>query len=100
MDIRFLGPTGYHASVQAMQQFTATRTATTADSLWLCEHAPTYTLGLAGSPQHLLQPGDIPIVAHNAAFDFSVWRSSLDAYRQPYPSLTYLCSLKMAQKVW
>lgn len=65
MDIRFLGPTGYHASVQAMQQFTATRTATTADSLWLCEHAPTYTLGLAGSPQHLLQPGDIPIVATN-----------------------------------
>ena len=40
------------------------------------------------------------MIAHNAAFDFSVWRSSLDAYRQPYPSLTYLCSLKMAQKVW
>ncbi len=40
------------------------------------------------------------MIAHNAAFDFSVWRASLDAYRQSYPSLTYMCSVKMAQKVW
>lgn len=40
------------------------------------------------------------MIAHNAAFDFSVWRASLDLYRQAYPELTYLCSLKMAQRIW
>ncbi|WP_117192752.1 3'-5' exonuclease [Rhizobium terrae] len=40
------------------------------------------------------------MIAHNAAFDFSVWRACLDVYRQSYPELSYLCSVKMAQKVW
>jgi DNA polymerase-3 subunit epsilon len=40
------------------------------------------------------------MLAHNAAFDFSVWRASLDHYRQSYPELDYLCSLKMSQKIW
>ncbi|KPF42404.1 3'-5' exonuclease [Rhizobium sp. G187] len=40
------------------------------------------------------------MIAHNAAFDFSVWRASLDVYRLAYPSFSYLCSVKMAQKVW
>ncbi len=40
------------------------------------------------------------MIAHNAAFDFSVWRACLDQYRQSYPQLSYLCSVKMAQKVW
>lgn len=41
-----------------------------------------------------------PLIAHNAAFDFSVWRGALDQYRMRYPELTYFCSLKMVQKVW
>ncbi|SMC58913.1 DNA polymerase-3 subunit epsilon [Rhizobium sp. RU36D] len=40
------------------------------------------------------------MIAHNAAFDFSVWRSALDSYRQAYPQLSYLCSVKMAQRLW
>ncbi|MBB4953233.1 DNA polymerase-3 subunit epsilon [Agrobacterium vitis] len=40
------------------------------------------------------------MIAHNAAFDFSVWRGALDAYRQPYPSFDYVCSVKLAQKIW
>ena len=40
------------------------------------------------------------MIAHNASFDFSVWRACLDQYRQSYPQLSYLCSVKMAQKVW
>ena len=40
------------------------------------------------------------MIAHNAAFDFSVWRASLDGYRMAYPTLSYLCSVKMAQRVW
>ncbi len=40
------------------------------------------------------------MIAHNAAFDFSVWRSCLDRYRMSYPELSYLCSVKMARHVW
>jgi DNA polymerase-3 subunit epsilon len=40
------------------------------------------------------------MIAHNASFDFSVWRACLDQYRQSYPELSYLCSVKMAQRVW
>ncbi|UJW74120.1 3'-5' exonuclease [Rhizobium sp. SL42] len=40
------------------------------------------------------------MIAHNAAFDFSVWRASLDDYRMAYPTFSYLCSVKMAQRVW
>ncbi|MDR0253915.1 MAG: 3'-5' exonuclease [Brucellaceae bacterium] len=40
------------------------------------------------------------MIAHNAAFDFSVWRAALDQYQQSYPELHYLCSVKMAQKIW
>lgn len=40
------------------------------------------------------------LIAHNAAFDMSVWRATLDQYRIPYPRFNYLCTLKMAQKVW
>ena len=65
-------------------------------------------------PEHVEDAGEFPevmdefaddffgatMVAHNAAFDFSVWRACLDAYRQGYPELSYVCSVKMAQKVW
>lgn len=40
------------------------------------------------------------VIAHNAAFDMSVWRYALDDYGLSYPELSYLCTLKMAQKVW
>ena len=40
------------------------------------------------------------MIAHNAAFDFSVWRACLDLYRRGYPELSYVCSVKMSQKVW
>lgn len=45
-----------------MQAFTAARTADTPDEIWLAEHPPTYTLGLAGRPEHVLNARDIPIV--------------------------------------
>jgi lipoyl(octanoyl) transferase len=46
-----------------MRTFTATRTLETEDELWVVEHAPVFTLGIAGRRDHLLAPGDIPIVA-------------------------------------
>lgn len=48
-----------------MQAFTASRVETTPDELWLCEHPPVFTQGLAGRPDHVLDPGAIPIVASN-----------------------------------
>jgi lipoyl(octanoyl) transferase len=45
-----------------MQDFTARRDAGTADEVWLLEHPPVYTLGLAGRPEHVLAPGDVPVV--------------------------------------
>lgn len=64
-ELRLLGRTDYGATVQAMQEFTRLRDAGTRDALWLCEHAPHFTQGLATHSEHLLSPGDIPVVATN-----------------------------------
>jgi lipoyl(octanoyl) transferase len=48
-----------------MQAFTAARTQDTPDELWLCEHPPTFTQGLAGKAEHVLLAGDIPVVQTN-----------------------------------
>jgi lipoyl(octanoyl) transferase len=45
-----------------MRDFTAQRTSTTLDEIWLLEHAPVFTLGLAGKPEHLIGSTDIPVV--------------------------------------
>jgi len=55
-------PADYEAVWQGMKAFTEARTPATADEIWLCEHAPVYTLGQAGLPQHVLAPGAIPVV--------------------------------------
>jgi len=59
------GRVEYPPTYEAMRAFTATRTADTADELWLCEHPPVFTQGLAGKPEHVLSAGDIPLVATN-----------------------------------
>jgi len=63
--VRELGLVDYHPTFEAMQRFTAERNADTADELWLCEHAPVFTQGLAGKAEHVLDAGNIPIVASN-----------------------------------
>ncbi len=55
-------PTPYEPVWRAMQAFTEARTAETPDELWLVEHEPVYTLGQASKPEHLLNPGKIPVV--------------------------------------
>jgi lipoyl(octanoyl) transferase len=65
MDARILGRTDYRATVQAMQDFTAARGDDTPDALWICEHLPHYTQGLAGQSGHVLNPGAIPVVPTN-----------------------------------
>ena len=53
--LRDLGITQYLPVWRAMQKFTAEREVTTADEIWLLQHSPLYTLGLAGKPEHLLR---------------------------------------------
>lgn len=65
IDVRRLGRVDYLATYQAMQDFTAARDDTTPDALWICEHAPVYTQGLAGKTDHILNPGDISVVQTN-----------------------------------
>ncbi len=65
MQILTLGRQPYGPTVQAMRDFTEARTADTPDQLWLVEHDPVYTQGLAGKAEHLLNPGAIPVVASN-----------------------------------
>ena len=65
MQTHFLGHAPYLPTYVAMQEFTAHRTPADADQLWLCEHPPTFTQGLAGKAEHLLHLGDIPLVPAN-----------------------------------
>jgi lipoyl(octanoyl) transferase len=65
VEARLLGRVDYAACNAAMQAFTANRDASTTDALWLCEHPPTFTQGLAGKAEHVLVPGDIPVIASN-----------------------------------
>lgn len=57
--VRQLGATAYEPTWRAMQAFTAARTPATPDELWLTEHPPIYTLGLAGRREHLLRDNGI-----------------------------------------
>lgn len=60
--IHTLGLVDYQPTWEAMKKFTTDRTPETRDEIWLVQHPPTYTQGLAGLPEHLLNPTDIPVV--------------------------------------
>ncbi|MCG6970786.1 MAG: lipoyl(octanoyl) transferase LipB [Gammaproteobacteria bacterium] len=60
--VRQLGRNPYIPVWQAMRSFTDERDARTPDEIWVVEHDPVFTLGLNGKREHLLNPGDIPVV--------------------------------------
>lgn len=62
LTLRHLGQQPYEPVWQAMQQYTDERDAAAPDELWLVEHPPVFTQGQAGKAEHLLAPGDIPVV--------------------------------------
>ncbi len=62
MTIRSLGRQDYEPLWRTMQALTNVRSAATADEIWFTEHPPVFTLGLNASREHLLAPGDIPVV--------------------------------------
>lgn len=60
--VRDLGRQPYEPVWRAMQRFTDVRDEITPDEVWLVEHDPVFTLGQAGKPEHVLMPGDIPVL--------------------------------------
>lgn len=86
---RALGRVDYSSTYEAMRSFTAGRTPETPDELWLCEHPPVFTQGLAGQAEHILVPGDIPVVPSN--------RGGQVTYHGPGQIVAYpLCNLQRA----
>ena len=69
IDIRHLGRVAYEPTYAAMQAFTSQRSlqppSIERDQLWICEHLPVFTQGLAGKAEHIFMPGDIPVVQTN-----------------------------------
>ncbi len=62
MIVRDLGRVACLPTFHAMQEFTAARDEATGDELWLCEHDPVFTQGVAGKPEHVLNAGTIPVL--------------------------------------
>ncbi|MDY6919560.1 MAG: lipoyl(octanoyl) transferase LipB [Pseudomonadota bacterium] len=60
--VRNLGLVDYATTWQAMKSLTDRRTAATLDEIWLLQHPPVFTQGQAGKAEHLLAPGDIPVI--------------------------------------
>ena len=60
--VRQLGLQPYEPISQAMHEFTDTRDDSTLDEIWLVEHYPVFTQGQAGKAEHILMPGDIPVI--------------------------------------
>ncbi|MDH6591648.1 lipoyl(octanoyl) transferase [Variovorax sp. TBS-050B] len=62
IEVQWLGRADYAATYEAMRRFTAERGPHTPDALWMCEHAPVFTQGIAGRQDHILASGGIPVV--------------------------------------
>lgn len=80
--VRRLGRAEYEPAWRAMQEFTARRDAATRDELWLVEHPPVFTQGLAGRPEHLLRETGIPVV--------KIDRGGQITYHGPGQAVAYL----------
>lgn len=89
--IRQLGLQTYEPVWQAMVDFTNQRDATTSDELWFLQHQPVFTQGQAGKSEHLLMPGDIPVV--------QVDRGGQVTYHGPGQLVIY-CLLDLKRKKW
>ena len=61
--VRRLGRVDCAETIAAMRTFTMARVAGTPDEIWLCEHPPVYTLGIAGRTAHVRDPGGIPVLS-------------------------------------
>ena len=91
LQVRHLGRRDYVLTWRAMQQFTAQRSAESADEIWLVEHPPVYTQGLNGKAEHLITPGAIPVVQTD--------RGGQITYHGPGQLLAYVL-VDLKRKCW
>lgn len=89
--MRHLGLVEYLPTLEAMRSFTAERDERTADEIWLLQHPRVFTQGQAGKPEHLLAPGDIPVV--------QVERGGQVTYHGPGQLVAYLMLNLRRQKL-
>ena len=89
---RHLGLVEYQPTFEAMQAFTAARGPDTPDEIWLVQHPPVYTLGLAGKPEHLLRDSGIPLV--------KIDRGGQITYHGPGQVVLYLLLDLKRRKLW
>ncbi len=80
--VRYLPQADYDTCWRAMRDFTEQRDGSTLDELWVLEHPPVYTLGQAGKPEHVLNPGNIPVVRSD--------RGGQVTYHGPGQTVVYL----------
>ncbi len=62
MEVKYLGRSDYQKTWDAMRDFTNRRNPETRDELWITEHSPIFTQGLNGHAEHLINPGEIPVL--------------------------------------
>ncbi|WP_394388578.1 lipoyl(octanoyl) transferase LipB [Shewanella woodyi] len=62
LHVRYLGQQDYESVWRAMQEYTDNRDSSSPDQLWIVEHPPVFTQGQAGKSEHILNPGDIPVI--------------------------------------
>lgn len=62
MERRWLGVADYASTLEAMKRYTRERNDRSPDQLWLLQHPPVFTQGISGKAEHLLAPGDIPVI--------------------------------------
>jgi len=105
--IRQMGLQPYEPVSQAMHQFTDEREDTTPDEIWLVEHTPVFTQGQAGKAEHVLMPGDIPVIQSDRGGQVTLLEQTvvntlaefaIDAYPRPDAPGVYvdgkkICSL-------
>jgi len=90
MIVRDLGHVDYRPTIDAMKAFTQTRDAETPDELWVLEHPPVFTQGIAGKEEHLLAPGEIEVIRTD--------RGGQVTYHGPGQIVVYvLCDIRRAK---
>ncbi len=101
--VRELGQQDYEPIWQKMRQYTDTRDENSPDEIWLLEHLPVFTQGQAGKPEHLLNPGDIPVIQVDRGGQVTyhgpgqlVAYILFDLHRRSIPVRTLVCAIERA----
>ena len=90
MVVRDLGHVDYLPTIEAMKAFTRARGVETPDELWVLEHPPVFTQGIAGKEEHLLAPGEIEVIRTD--------RGGQVTYHGPGQIVVYvLCDIRRAK---